>query len=254
MEESKPMKRLLFSLLAFLLFLPSLRAEPDFKAILKKIDQMGNFEDTDFSGIATIVSEKPGEENNITQARLFRRDKEEKFVILILQPEVQKGQGYLRVDDNVWFYDPDSRKFSHSSLKENIQGSDARNSDFNVSSYSEDYEVKGYKEDRLGSYDVYVLDLVARTNEVSYPKLKLWVRKDNYLVLKIENYSLSDRLMRTSLYPTYVSVGSRYLPSKMLFIDELKKGERTQVTLKDVSVASIPDSVFTKSYLERVNK
>jgi hypothetical protein len=32
-----------------------------------------------------------------------------------MEPESQLGQGYLKVDDNLWFYDPESRKFSHSS-------------------------------------------------------------------------------------------------------------------------------------------
>ena len=46
----------------------------------------------------------------------------------------------------------------------------------------------------------------------------------------------------------------RFLASQMLFVDELKEGERTQVTMANTSLAQVPDSVFTKSYLERVNR
>ncbi|RKX74714.1 MAG: outer membrane lipoprotein-sorting protein [Spirochaetes bacterium] len=245
----------LFHLIFFFAFLLSGYTEPNFKAILKEIDNMNNFKESDFSATYTIVSEKPGEQTSVMKIQMFRRDREDKFLMLILQPEVQKGQGYLRIEDNVWFYDPESRKFSHSSLKENIQDSEAKNSDFKVSSLSEDYDVTSWQEDKLGRYDVYVVELEAKHSEVSYPKLKLWIRKDMNQVLKVENYSLSGRLMRTALYPpSYIKLGNRYLPSKMLFIDELREGEKSQVTLTDASLSSLPDYVFTKSYLERVSR
>jgi len=229
-------------------------AAPDFEAILGSIDEMSNFDDTDFSATYTVVSEKPGEETSVFKARLFRRDREEKFLMLFLEPETQKGQGYLQLEDNLWFYDPESRKFSHSSFKENLQDSETKSSDFRRSSLMRDYAVEGYAEETLGRYPVYVIDLKALHGEVPYPRLKLWVRQDNNLALKIESYSLSDRLMRTGYYPNYIQVEGRLIPSRMLFVDELRVGEKSQVTIRDASVASLPDSVFTKAYLERVNR
>ncbi len=241
----------------FLAFGISLWAETDFTAILRKLDEMGNFEDRDFSATYTIVSEKveKGEiVTEVTQAQMYRRDKDKKFLLIILKPDVQKGQGYLKVDENVWFYDPESRQFSLASMKENIQNSDAKNSDLNATSLEKDYEIISATEEMLGKFPVYVLELKAKNNEVSYPKLKLWVRKDNYLLLKEEDYSLSNRLMRTTVFPSYISIGGKSIPSKILLVDELKKGNKTQLTIKDPSLAKIPDSTFTKSYLERVNK
>jgi hypothetical protein len=228
-------------------------AEPDFDKILGDLDSFGNFDNSDFSCVWTIVSEKPGEENSIIKARMFRRDTEDKFLLLILKPEIQKGQGYLQYDDNVWFYDPESRKFSHASIRENIQGSDAKNSDVNRNSLSEDYRVTEWEESTLGKYPVYVIELEAVHNEVSYPGVKLWVQKDVTLVLKEEAYSLSGRLMRTTYYPNYKKLGDKYIPSKMLMVDELKEGEKTQMTIADPSISELPDSVFTKAFLEKVS-
>jgi outer membrane lipoprotein-sorting protein len=227
---------------------------PDFKAILGRIDAMSNFDNTDFSATYTVVSEKPGEETSVFKVRMFRRDREDKFLMLFLEPETQKGQGYLQLEDNLWFYDPESRKFSHSSFKENLQDSETKNSDFRRSSLLEDYTVESYTEGALGRYPVFVVDLKATNDEVPYPRTRLWIRTDNDLVLKVESYSLSDRLMRTAYYPNYVEVEGRYIPSRMLFVDELKAGEKSQVTIKDASVSGLPDSVFTKAYLERVNR
>ena len=228
-------------------------AEPDLVQILKDIDRLGSFDDTDFSCVYTFVSEKPGEEKEVSQVRMFRRDASDQFVMLILKPDYQKGQGYLKADDNVWFYDPESRKFTHSSLKENFQNSEAKNSDLDSLSLSEDYEVESWEEGTLGKFPVYILNLKAKNNEVSYPGIRLWVRTDRTIVLKQEDYSLSERLMRTTYYPKYVQVGAKYVPSQILIVDNLQQGEKTQLTMKNPSTAELPDSVFSKAYIERVN-
>ena len=190
------MKIALF-LLFFLIIGSTVFAVPDFDEMLKEIDEISSFDGKDFSCIYTMVSEKPGEDASVTKVRMFRRDDDDQFVILILQPEAQKGQGYLQVDENVWFYDPESRKFEKSTLRENIQDSDTQNSDLDRSSLSEDYDVVDYSEGKLGSFDVWELDLQANNTDVSYDKLKLWVRKDREIVLKEENYTDNGRLMRT---------------------------------------------------------
>lgn len=228
--------------------------EPDFDAILSRLDVMSTFEKNDFSSVMTMVSEDPEDGRKVMKINQFRRDKDDKFLLLILEPTTQKGQGYLKIGENLWFYDPESRKFSHTSLKESFQGSDAHNSDFRRSSYKEDYEATSWEEEKLGKYEVYMLELKAMHDEVTYPYKKIWVRKDNYLLLKMEDYSLNKRHMRTSFFPNYAKVGDKYLPSKMLFVDKLTEGRKTQITMTNISLDDLPDSVFTKAYVERVNR
>ena len=247
------MKRLIPIMLLLLTVLASGSTEPDLESILGDIDGLGNFDDVDFSAVYTIVSEKPGEEKSVTQARLFRRDSNDQFVLLFLQPQIQRGQGYLRVDETVWFYDPESRKFEKSTLRDNVQDSDAQNSDFNRNSLADDYRITSWELGSLGRYEVYILDLESINDDVSYESIRLWVRTDVSIILKEENYSVSGRLMRTAVYPRYTKIYDRFLPSNALIVDELNEGERTQFSLQDATTAEIPDYVFSKSYLERVN-
>ena len=228
-------------------------ADPDLPAMLKRIDAVTNFT-TDFNGVYTAVMERTGESPVTIQARMFRRDAESKFVILISAPSAQKGQGYLEVDNNLWFYDPTSRLFTHSSLKENWQSSDAMNSDFYRTSYARDYSVESGKEATLGTYPVYILELKGTNAEVTYPWKRIWVRKDLGLILKSEDYSLSKWLMRSAYYPAYTQIGSQFVPSKMLFVDELNKGNRTQMTLTEPSAQSLSSATFTKAYIESVSR
>jgi len=82
---------------------------PDFKTILATIDQRSNFKSSDFSAVVSLVSEDPEKGVESRTVRTFRRDTQDMFLMLILKPENQLGQGYLRVEDNLWFYDPESR-------------------------------------------------------------------------------------------------------------------------------------------------
>ncbi|NOY09806.1 MAG: outer membrane lipoprotein-sorting protein [Spirochaetes bacterium] len=252
----KKSKIVIFTILFAVILSPALvSAEKlNYEQILKSIDKLSSFKDTDFSAVMTMISEDPENGMDKKVVQQFRRDKDDKFLMLIEKPDVQKGQGYLRIGDNLWFYDPESRKFSHTSMKENFSNTDAKHSDFGRSSLAEDYTVTGHTEGKLGKYDVYILNLKAKNNEVTYPYMKIWITKKLYLVLKASDYSLTRRLLRTSYFPRYAKVGNRYTPSVMIFVDNLVKGKKTQISIKDISIDKLPDSVFTKSYVERVNR
>lgn len=222
--------------------------------LLERIDISMNFEDSDFSSMITMISEDPesGIEKRVIQQ--FRRDSEEKFLMLFQEPVTQRGQGYLMIDDNLWFYDPESRKFSHTSMKEQFAESDANNSDFGESSVAEDYRVVDVSDSTLGRFEVYVMDLEATHNEVTYPKLKVWITRDTNLILKTEDSSANGRLMRTSYFPSYAKVGDKFMASKAIFVDNLIPGKKTQITMSDISTEDLPDSLFTKAYVERANR
>jgi len=226
----------------------------DWKPVLAKMDALSTFKDSDFSAEVTIVAVKPGEDDTTYVVRYFRRDKSDSFTMIMLKPDSQKGEGYFSIGDDLWFYDPESRKFAYSSLKDSFQDSDAQNSDFSSSSYEKDYDVTESGEGKLGSFDVYTLTLVANSKIVPVAKRKVWIRKDNYLPLKEEHYSVSGRLMRTIAIPKYQTINGRFVPLTELIVDDLKPGEKTQITINNVSISNLPDSVFTKEYLERINK
>ncbi len=230
-------------------------ATPDFKVMLAAVDANADFGKEDYSSVFTIVTQKPGENDSVMQIKLFRRDENDQVVWIILKPDAQRGQGFLKVEDNIWMYDPESGKFSHSTMKEQIQNSKAKSSDLKRGSFAEDYDVAASDEGVLGKYPVWILTLKAKNNEVSYPSLKLFVRKDKPLVLKEEDYSLSDRLMRTVLYPPkYIEMSGKTVYSQILIQDELNKGEKSQLTLSDVSVAKLPDATFSKAFLGQASR
>jgi outer membrane lipoprotein-sorting protein len=221
--------------------------------LLQRIDAQGNYLG-DLSATITLVSTDPAEGDERRQARWFRRDLDDAFLMLVLEPTTELGQGYLNVEDGFWFYDPESRQFVYTSLRESFQGSDANHDDFGAPSYADDYRVTSLSEGTLGAYDVWIAELEATHGDVTYPYKTIWVTQDEALVLKTEDYSLTERLLRTSYYPSYARIGDSYIADRTIYVDALVAGRSTEITLSDVSTAELPDYIFTKAYVERVNQ
>jgi len=244
--------------IVFLLILaaPVLRADtdqPDVAALLGQLDTLTNFQG-DFTAEYTEVTQHPGQQPSVYRHDVYRRDRIGAMTIVMRYPDSQKGQGYLEVDNNFWFYDQNSRLFSHASLKENWQNTDAMNSDFFRTNWARDYGAVSWSEGTLGVYPVLILDLKGTNDQVTFPFKKVWIRKDIGILLKAEDYSFSKLLMRTVYYPQYVKIEDHYVADRMLIIDNLNVGAKTEMTLANISLATLPDYTFTKAFLQQVNR
>ncbi len=234
---------------------------PDFIQILKKADALVTFPDSDFSAFYTFVQAVPGHGTSTKEAMVFRRDKENQYLIVMVKPEEDKGKGYLKSGDNLWFYDPVSRRFTFTNAKERFQNLNARNSDFTRSNLAGDYAVAGSERQRLGKYDCWVLDLKATTDEITFPKMRIWISDDG-LVRKTEDYSYSNQHVRTTAFPEYQQVGARFVPQVVVILDELRGAEvngtfvkeRTTYTISRPSLQRLPDATFTKTWLEKLSE
>ncbi|MDR2633881.1 MAG: outer membrane lipoprotein-sorting protein [Treponema sp.] len=239
---------------------PVLFAQTDLE-ILRRADALVSYLDTDFSAEYTIVQDKPGQSRSTTVAGVFRRDSIETYVIVVMQPAVSRGQGYLKQGKTLWFYDPESRRFNTTSSAERFQNTNARNSDFTRSTLAQDYRILQGEDVALGRFKCRLLTLEALTNEITYPRMKIWISEDG-LVRKTEDYSLSGQLLRTSAFPEYHQIENRFVPRRVLFEETLKGAvidgkfvnERTQITINRPSFARVPDSTYSKTFLESVNR
>ena len=213
----------------------------------------------DYSATISLEVKKPGKPNEHLQYKIFERTESKLMTIVQLFPEADKGKGYLRNDDNIWSYDPISRKFTHTSIKEALGDSDVKLDDLeqNDKYWRDNYDVFSYEEGTLGKYPVDIIVLKAKSKEPSYAKTKYYVRKDIPLVLKQEDFSGSDRLMRTTLVPKWSKVEVRgktgYVATQAILRDELNQGEQTQQVISDLTFDTLPDKIFTKAYLEGLN-
>ena len=235
--------------------------KPDFVQILKKADTLVTFPDTDFSAMYSFVQETPGQGSSSKQAMVFRRDRENTYLIVMVQPDEDRGKGYLKSGNNLWYYDPVSRRFTFTSAKDRFQNMNARNSDFTRSNLAGDYRVVGSERAKLGIYDCWILDLVATSDDITFPKMKIWISDDG-LVRKTQDFSYSGQHLRTVAFPQYQQIGDQFYPTTVVIVEELRGGvvngkfekERTTYTVARPSLQRLPDATFTKTWLEKLSE
>lgn len=260
------LKHLIFSL-AFIVpsFCFAEMTSAEYDSLLKKAEENTAFYETDFKANYTIVQDTPGEGQSVTEAILYRRDKNGKWTILITGPAKDKGKGYLQFDNNIWFYDPADSRFTFTSAKDKFQNTNANTSDFTPQKYYTDYKIASAQEVTLGKLSCVLFSLTAKNADAAYPSMKIWVTKDDGLVRKKEDYSLSGQKLRTTAIPSYQSVSEgnkKYsIPVSMLIQDNLRgkkigdkvQYEKTQVTITNPDFSKVRDVVYTKPYLEMMS-
>jgi hypothetical protein len=193
----------------------------------------------------------------VYDALVFRRSADQRFMIIFTKPKASQGQGYLRVDKNLWFYDPSVGKWERRTERERIGGTNSRRSDFDESRLAEEYDPVDDGEEKLGVYTAQKMTLTGKSGlDLAFPVVKLWVDKETKNVLKRQEFALSGRLLRTSYYPKWKKIFSEsrgmdvWYPQEIRFYDEVEKQNSTLILIKSVDLHALEANLFTKAWLE----
>jgi outer membrane lipoprotein-sorting protein len=224
--------------------------------ILKVVDERQKNQG-DWKSNVYIEQKEKGKVAVVYDALVFRRSADQKFMILFQKPKASEGQGYLRVDKNLWFYDPAVGKWERRTERERIGGTNSRRSDFDESRLAEEYDPEDAGSEKLGAYDAQVMTLKGKPGlDLAFPVIKLWVDKETKNVLKRQEFALSSRLLRTSYYPKWKKIFSEskkadiWYPQEIRFYDEVEKENSTLILIKAVDLHSLEQNLFTKAWLE----
>ena len=60
--------------------------------------------------------------------------------------------------------------------------------------------------------------------------------------------------MQTSYYLQYTNIREQFIPIKFIVIDNFEEGNKTIGSISGISLKPVEDAIFTKAYLENVNK
>ncbi len=253
--------RLIAGLLAFCFTtgLPVASAEPtdtEMVAMLKDIDdrQQNN---GDYRARFFLEQKERGKSDLVYEGMIFRRDADDKLMILFTKPQAEAGKGYLRIDKNLFFYDPTVGKWERRTERERIGGTNSQRSDFDESRLALEYTPAYAGAGSLGQYKTHHLVLTEKEGvDVASPKMELWIDQATGNTLKAQEFALSGRLMRTTYYPKWSKVYSEskgsdvYFPKEIRIYDEIEKGNSTTVVFQEVDLKSLQPNLFTKAWLE----
>ena len=236
------------------------KAEPLSKSemveLLDKIDERQK-STGDYKARVYIDQREKDKSELLYEAAIYRRDKADKMVILFLKPSSEAGKGYLRIDKNLFLYDPNVGKWERRTERERIGGTGSQRRDFDEWDLAEEFVPSYSGREKLGKFEVHHLKLKAKDkNEVAYPVMEMWIDAESQNPLKIQEFALSGRLMRTTYYPKWKKLKSEskdgwvYFPKEIRIYDEVEKGNRTIVLFRSVELEPLPDNIFTKAWLE----
>jgi outer membrane lipoprotein-sorting protein len=211
----------------------------------------------DFKARAFIEQREKDKNDVFFETVFYRRDGSDQFLILFLKPKTEAGKGYLRIDKNLWMYDPATGKWERRTERERIGGTNSRSDDFDPIYLARDFTAVYVGSEKLGNFGVHHMKLTAKPGaKVADPIIELWVDQATGNILKQQGYALSGRLLRTAYYPKWEKVFSAskaadvYFPKEIRIFDEVEKENRTTVLMEQVDLQPLDKNVFTKAWLE----
>ena len=238
------MKNLLW-LVVCLVALPA-GAAIDGAQILQKVDR--NLEPESYESYRKLIDIQP--DGTRKESVLYTMKKgREKVVALFLAPPSDKGRATLRLADNMWLYIPDVGRAIRITSLQSVTGSVFNNADILRIDYTAEYDVTAAEEQK----DAYLLSLKAKTGEVAYDRLKMWVDKQLFLPVTIEAYAASGLLLKTLRFKDVKDFGGGIKRPATLETDSpLYKGYKSVMLWSGIKARDFSDEIFTLNYLPRV--
>ncbi len=240
------MKKLLWLVLC-LAALP-VGAAIDGTQILQKVDR--NLEPESYESFRKLIDIQP--DGSKKESVLYTMKKgRDKVVALFLAPASDKGRVTLRLADNMWLYIPDVGRAIRITSLQSVTGSIFNNADILRIDYTAEYNVEAAEEQK----DAYLLTLKAKTGEVAYDRLKMWVDKQALLPITIECYAASGMLLKTLHFKDIKDFGGGIKRPATLETDSpLYKGYKSVMLWSGLKKRDFPDEIFTLNYLPRVQE
>jgi hypothetical protein len=225
-------------------------------ALVKLVDQRQR-SSGDYKALCYMEAKEKDKTDVVYELVVYRREAEEKLMLLFTRPKSEAGKGYLRLDKNLWLYDPATGRWERRTERERIGGTDTRRGDLDESRLAEEFTAKWEGDEKLGAYSVHRLLLDVKPGvDVAFPRIRLWIDAATGNVLKRQELALSGRLMRTGYYPRWKKLFSEskgadvWFPEEMRFYDEVEKANSTLILIRQVDLRSLDANMFTKAWLE----
>lgn len=175
----------------------------------------------------------------------------ENSIVRITEPASERGQVILMKGRDLWVFMPSVSQPVRLSLSQRLTGQVA-NGDIARANFTGDYHPQLLRQEEINTESFYVLELTGIDRTVTYQKVLLWVNQSNFRPFKAEFYSVSGRLLKTSHYENFDTILGEERPTRIVMEDALKSGEVSILDYSDMKLRELPDKIFTKNYLKRL--
>jgi len=240
-----------FSLMPFIGYSQSMSA----KEIMKEAEDQWQGEESSISTM-TMKIVRPSWERTVKMKNWIKGRKY--ALTLVTAPANEKGQTFLKRDDNMWHWMPSIGrliKLPPSMMSEGWMGSDYTNDDIlKESSIVVDYNHNLIGEEKVDGRMCYQLELIPKADAaVVWGKVHKWITKENFIQLKTEYYDEDGELVRTEIASKVKEMDGRMIPTYVEIIPEDEEGKKTVIIMDDIEFnRDIPDNFFSQQNMKRV--
>lgn len=172
-------------------------------------------------------------------------------VVRTLFPASEKGQVMLLKGSDLWVFMPQVSQPVRLPLSQRLTGQVA-NGDLARANFSGDYKATLLGEEDVGGKRCAKLELVAARKGVTYQRVLYWVELATKRPQKVEFYTVSKRLMKSGVYENFKDMGGVVRPARLVLTDQLRKGEQSVLEYTGLKKREIPDKVFSKEFLRKL--
>ena len=217
--------------------------------IIRKLDDMQTFETLYSEG--TMISVDRFGEKRSTYNAWSRGSKD--FLIEFTNVEEQ-GQKLLRVEDELYLFYPDAEDIipmHGAALKQSLFG-DVSYEDITEGKNTLDkYNVSMKGSQNVNGVDCWVIEMIATSRDVPYPKQIIKVGKADNVLRAAEYYARSGRLLKIADVKSFREFDDgRVLITEMELADQLRRGSSTRMRIDTVEInPELDDDVFSLNSL-----
>ncbi len=175
-----------------------------------------------------------------------------RVLVRFVAPPRNVGRSLLGLGRDLWIYLPDAGKPVRIPLSQRLVGQVA-NGDIARADYAGDYDARLVGEETAEGVACHVLDLKARSKEVTYAAIKYWVSKDRRRPVKAEFYAGTGTLLKTGTFDNFKDVAGHPLATRLTLVDAIRKDRRSVLDYGEVTVRDLPDRYFDKNYMKSLD-
>jgi len=186
-------------------------------------------------------------------------------ISIVLSPAGDRGKVFLRVGDAFWLYDPGAERPVKISTQQRLMG-DASLADVTHFDLEENYSAILEGDEQIidisgKQVPAQRLTLKAKSRNVLYPTLRLWVssrnnrdqRDQRQLPIKIECLSSAGRVLKTVYYSQFRGFLGKQRPTELNIVDGTAPGRVTRIRFSEFRYEEIEANSYTTGAMPSIS-
>jgi hypothetical protein len=207
-----------------------------------------------------VVRDKSGATRELAFAGRSRRydGALSKGLVRFTAPADVAGVGFLQIqakdgEDDRFLYLPElkrSRRISGSNRSQSFMGTDFSYADLDRRDLRQAVaEARG--DETVSKLACWHIAVTPTRGDAPYARAELWVRKDNFLPLRMQMFSRSGALLKTLTTQEVRRIGGRWFISRSTMVSH-EEARQTELTIEQIDPRNdLPDGDFTVRNLEK---